>query len=116
MAKIQNQSVWYQGEMHQANIFSLYSDGDNLIDLANFQYQLIEEIIVSPEESKSQTLIIGRLTISGADYAQWDAEIDANAWIYQWAADQLNLVLLPESSILIPQTITNESETSIGSN
>jgi len=52
-------------------------------------------------------LITGQLYISGADYAQWDAEIDANAWIYQWAADQLNLILLPE--ILIPQTITNES-------
>lgn len=114
MAKIQDQSVWYQGEIHQANVFSLYSDGDNLIDTANFQYQLIEEIIISPEESKSQVLIIGRLCITGADYGQWDAEIDANAWIYQWAADQLNLVLIPEISI--PKTITNESETSIGNN
>lgn len=41
MAKILDQSVWYQGEIHQANVFSLYSDGDNLIDTANFQYQLI---------------------------------------------------------------------------
>jgi hypothetical protein len=116
MAQIQPVSTWFKGEQHEANVFSLYSTGDNLIDSASFQYQLIEEIIISPEEIKSQTLIIGTLSINGADYAQWDAEIDANAWIYQWAADQLNLVLLPESSILIPQIITNESETSIGSN
>jgi hypothetical protein len=116
MANIQPITTWYQGAEHEANVFSLYSTGDNLLDSASFQYQLIELIVISPEEQKSQTLISGQLLINGADYAQWDAEIDANAWIYQWAADQLNLVLLPESSILIPQTITNESETSIRSN
>tara|TARA_R110000868_G_scaffold74579_3_gene215533 strand:- start:1363 stop:1707 length:345 start_codon:yes stop_codon:yes gene_type:complete len=114
MANIQPVSIWYQGLDHQANVFSLYSTGDNLIDYATFQYQLIEEIVISPEEIKSQILIIGVLNISGEDYAQWDAEVDANAWIYQWAANQLNLVLIPEISI--PKTITNESETSIGSN
>ena len=94
MANIQPISTWFQGAEHQANVFSLYSTGDNLIDSATFQYQLIEEIIVSPEETKSQTLIIGRLTISGADYAQWDLEPDANAWIYNWAAGQLNLTII----------------------
>jgi hypothetical protein len=109
MANIQPITTWFQGSEHQANVFSLYSTGDNLINAATFQYQLIEEIIISPEEQTSQTLITGQLAINGADYAQWDAEIDANAWIYQWAADQLNLILIPE-------TITNEPETSIGSN
>jgi hypothetical protein len=95
MANIQPISTWYQGQTRQANVFSLYSTGDNLIDAATFQYQLIEEIIILPEEIKSQTLITGELSINGDDYAQWDAEIDANAWIYNWAADQLNLILIP---------------------
>jgi hypothetical protein len=95
MAQIQPISTWYQGAERQANIFSLYSTGDNLIDSATFKYQLIELIIISPEEQSSQTLVTGELSINGADYAQWDAEIDANAWIYQWAANQLNLVLIP---------------------
>jgi hypothetical protein len=95
MANIQPISTWYQGKTRQANVFSLYSTGDNLINSATFQYQLIEEIVISPEEIKSQTLIIAELSISGADYSQWDAEIDANAWIYNWAADQLNLILIP---------------------
>jgi hypothetical protein len=94
MANIQPIQTWYQGSEHEANVFSLYSTGDNLIDLASFQYQLIEEIIISPEEIKSQTLIIGTLSINGADYAQWDMEPDANAWIYNWAADQLGLVII----------------------
>jgi hypothetical protein len=94
MAQIQPISTWYQGATHQANVFSLYSTGDNLIDSATFQYQLIELIIVSPDEQSSQTLVTGQLAINGADYAQWDAEVDANAWIYQWAADQLNLTIV----------------------
>lgn len=94
MAQIQPITTWFQGEEHQATIFSLYSNGDNLIDSAQFQYQLIEIIVISPEEQNSQTLITGQLLINGADYAQWDAEIDANAWIYQWAADKLNLTIV----------------------
>jgi hypothetical protein len=94
MANIQPISTWYQGAEHQANVFSLYSTGDNLIDSATFQYQLIEEIVISPEDIKSQTLIVGQLAINGADYAQWDMETDANAWIYNWAAGQLNLTII----------------------
>jgi hypothetical protein len=95
MAQIQPITTWFKGEEHQANIFSLYSNGDNLIDSANFQYQLIRLIVISPEEQNSQILVTGQLTINGVDYALWDAEVDANAWIYQWAADQLNLILIP---------------------
>ena len=94
MANIQPVLTWYQGSQHQANVFSLYSTGDNLLDSASFQYQLIEEIVVSPEEINSQILIIGTLSINGADYAQWDAEVDANQWIYNWAASQLGLVII----------------------
>ena len=94
MANIQPIKTWFQGEEHQVNVFSLYSIGDNLIDSATFQYQLIEEIIISTEDIKSQTLITGQIAINGADYAQWDAEIDANSWIYNWAASKLNLTII----------------------
>ena len=94
MANITPTAVWYQGVQHDANVFTLYSTGDNLLDAATFKYQLIEEIIISPEEQSSQTLLIGELSINGADYELWDAEVDANAWIYNWAASQLNLVII----------------------
>jgi hypothetical protein len=94
MAQIQPVQIWYQGEQREATIFNLTSNYDNLNDTATFQYQLIE-LIITPEEQNSNVLTINYLTINGADYAQWDAEIDANDWIYQWAADQLNLVLIP---------------------
>lgn len=94
MANITLVPVWYQGEQHNANVFTLYSKGDNLIDSATFQYQLVEEIVVSPEETNSQTLLIGELSINGEDYALWDAEVDANSWIYNWAANKLNLTII----------------------
>lgn len=93
MANIQSVKTWFQGAEHEANVFSLYSTGDNLIDAAVFKYQLIEEIVVG-EETKSQVLLSGELSINGADYEQWDAEIDANAWIYNWAASKLNLTII----------------------
>ena len=94
MANITPVPVWYQGEQHNANVFTLYSNGDNLLDSATFRYQLIEEIIISSEEINSQTLLIGELSINGADYDLWDAEIDANQWIYNWAASKLNLTII----------------------
>jgi hypothetical protein len=94
MAQIQPISTWFQGAEHQANVFNLYSTGDNLVDSATFQYQLIELIVISPEEQTSQTLIVGELAINGDDYIQWDAEINANEWIYNWAADKLNLTIV----------------------
>ena len=93
MANIQSVKTWFQGAEHEANVFSLYSTGDNLIDAAIFKYQLIQEIVVG-EETKSQVLISGELSINGEDYDLWDAEVDANAWIYNWAASKLNLTII----------------------
>lgn len=94
MAQIQPVQVWYQGEQREATVFNLISNYDNLSDSATFQYQLVEIITISPEQQNSNVLIIGYLSIYGTDYNQWDMETDANAWIYNWAADQLGLVII----------------------
>jgi hypothetical protein len=94
MAQINPVSTWFQGEQRQANVFSLYGQGDNLINSASFMYSLIELIVISPEEQSSQTLVSGELSINGAEYAEWDAEINANEWIYNWAANKLGLTII----------------------
>jgi hypothetical protein len=94
MAQIQPITTWFQGEQRQVNVFSLYGQGDNIIDSASFKYQLIELIVVSPEEQSSQTLVSGELSINGAEYAEWDAEVNANEWIYNWAANKLGLTII----------------------
>jgi hypothetical protein len=107
MAQIQPVSTWYQGATHQANVFSCYSSGDNLIDSATIKYQLIEEIIIPeheetvdgivviiPEQINSQTLLMSEISINGQDYIDWDSSVSANEWIYNWAADQLGLTII----------------------
>jgi hypothetical protein len=94
MAQIQPISTWYQGEIKQANVFNLYCSFDNLIDSATFKYQLIE-LIITPDNQKSQTLIFGELAIYGFDYEAWNASTDTNSFIYTWATQKLNLVLIP---------------------
>ena len=90
MANIQPVSIWYKGEQKTANVFTLYSIYDNLTDNATFKYNLIFDNGVDG----SLILLVDDISISGADYALWDAEIDANAWIYNWAASKLNLTII----------------------
>jgi hypothetical protein len=90
MAQIQPVKTWFQGKQREANVFSLYNSGNNLIDSATFQYQLIE----LTEDQNSQTLISGELVINGQDYIDWTSSVDANYWIYQWAANKLGLTII----------------------
>jgi hypothetical protein len=97
MAKtIEPISSWQNGEEKQATVFVLNSSFDNLSTIANFQYQLNEVISTSTSMSSMNTLITAGLTISGQDYLDWDAAVDANEWAYTWAATQLKLTITGE--------------------
>ena len=105
MAKtIEPISSWQNGEEKQATQFVLTSNYDNLSTNANFQYQL-NQIILPPTPPTPtpmpmfNTLINGSLTISGQDYLDWDAAVDANEWIYAWAATQLKLTIIPDEVV-----------------
>jgi len=96
MAQIQPITTWFQGSEHQANVFSLYGTANNLIaeGSATFTYQLIELVGITPEQQTSQILVTGVLTINGFDYESWNASTDPNGFIYNWAADRLNLIIV----------------------
>ena len=105
MAKtIEPISSWQNGEEKIATQFVLTSNYDNLSTNANFQYQL-NEIIPTPPTPPTpmypmyNQLVNGSLTISGQDYLDWDAAVDANDWAYTWAATQLKLVIIPDETI-----------------
>ena len=101
MAKtIQPVSSWQNGEEKEATVFVLTSTYDNLSTTANFQYQL-NQLIPNPPTPPTpmpmyNTLVTGTLTMSGQDYLDWDAAVDANDWAYSWAATTLKLVLVAE--------------------
>lgn len=96
--KIQPVIIWQNGQQKEANNFSLSICNDNLTTSANFYFELQR---VSEETDvvnyRPEILSFGNLTIEGADYQNWDASPSANEWAYEWAAGQLNLVLIPET-------------------
>jgi hypothetical protein len=107
MAKtIEPISSWQNGEEKQATVFTLSSSYDNLSTIANFQYQLSEVSINLVGYGMLNTLVNGMLTISGQDYLDWDAAVDANEWIYNWAAVQLKLTITGEYVPTVPTTTT----------
>jgi hypothetical protein len=94
MAKIQPITTWFNGEPQTASNFTLRSIADDFITSAVLYYELQKEI-VDGESVSYENLITANLDISGQDYQDWSVEPDANTWIYNWAANQLNLVLIP---------------------
>ena len=108
--------VWQNGQQKEANNFSMRIASDNLETSCNFYYEMqdVQEIITKIEVTISNAdgtnttemqdqvttttdiLTFGNLILSGEEYQTWDADPSANSWAYNWAAGQLNLVLIPE--------------------
>ena len=93
--KIQPITTWFNGEPQTASNFTLISINDNFTSSAVLYYELQKEI-VDGESVSYENLVTANLDINGQDYQEWSATPDANTWIYNWAAAQLNLVLITE--------------------
>ena len=113
--KIQNVQIWKNGELKEANNFELSISNDNMATSCIFYYELqnvtetvqtvttesvtIEGNVVSSSSdvisTNKEVLTFGNLTLQGEEYQTWDADPSANEWAYNWAAAQLNLVLIP---------------------
>jgi hypothetical protein len=89
MKQIQPVNIWIDGEIKTGINFSVICVNDNYESQATNYWQIydIENISISQ----------GNLTISGQDYIDW-GNVPANSintWIYNWSAQQLNLVIIP---------------------
>ena len=102
--KIQPQQVWVNGESKSAEYFQVTCINDNYENSATNYWQLFTKVIQMngidedlPVEVPGEQVAQGNLTIDGADYVAWGDQpaMAINAWIYQWSADKLNLVILP---------------------
>ena len=93
MKQIEPITIWVNGTQQVANYFTLNSSQDNLFDSAVFSYFLYNS---NNEGFGNDTLSSGSLNMSGETYQEWDSSTSANEWAYDWAAGQLNLVLIPE--------------------
>jgi hypothetical protein len=93
MAQIQPITLWIQGQTKTANAFDLSIVNDDLSTRAVLYYRLGSE---TQSETETETIWLqdGNLTIDGEDYQTWDADPSANEWIYNWAAQQLNITII----------------------
>jgi hypothetical protein len=88
-------SIWSNGKSENANLFSMISISDNLLDTATFYYQLLASDATVEPATETQ-LAQGNLTLGPDEYPSWDG---SNNWIMDWAAEQLNLTFVPGAEL-----------------
>ena len=86
MKEIKPISIWYNGKMTEAIIFSMVSINDNLSTSVIFYYQLFSDNNIQ--------LAQGNLTMEGSDYISYSTSQDSNAYAYEWAATELGLTII----------------------
>jgi hypothetical protein len=92
MKAIQPVNIWSGGQSLQANNLDMYVISDNLSSSATFYYQLLKVETID-DNTSTQQLAQGNLTMSGTDYDNWNTTPDINDAAFIWAAGQLNLTL-----------------------
>lgn len=91
-------SVWVNGQSKEAQYLQVTCINDNYENSATNYWQMFTMVVdAEGVESMGEQVAQGNLTIDGADYIAWGDQpaMAINAWIYQWVADKLNLVILP---------------------
>lgn len=88
-------SIWSNGQSQNANVFSMVSISDNLLDTATFYYQLLA-VDATQEQPTQVQLAQGNLTLGSDEYPTWDG---SNDWIMNWGAEQLNLTFAPGAEL-----------------
>jgi hypothetical protein len=94
MVAIQPVTLWIDGTSKNANVFILIIVIDDLSSRAVFYYRLGSETPNGNLSTNLEILQDGNLTIDGEAYEQWDSNPSANQYAYNWAAEQLNLIIL----------------------
>ena len=95
--QIEPVTIWVNGESKVAEYLQVIGINDNYESSATNYWQLFTKIVDGEGvESKGEAVAQGNLTISGQDYINWGDQpaMAINDWIYDWSAEQLNLILV----------------------
>jgi hypothetical protein len=95
-------SVWFNGQEVQASVLNASCSLDNLVNLATFNYQLMQIITIDYLEY-TVPVVNGQLSMSGADYDGWET----NEYAFNWVATQLNLTITGDYIKPVPTTTTS---------
>lgn len=94
MKKIQDLTLWINGQNKTANLFYLILINDNLKDTAVFNYQLLNEYTDANGYNQQDILLVNTLTIDGIDYTNWGNNNDINNDAFVVCANKLGLTLI----------------------
>jgi beta-lactamase class D len=97
MKEIQPISIWVTGTTKIAEYLQVTGINDNYDNSATNYWQLFTKITDAEDvESAGEQIAQGNLTISGQDYINWGDQpaMNINAWIYNWVANQINVVII----------------------
>jgi len=86
MVQIQPIQIWSNGAIKTAMYLNLSCVNDNLKDQATFYYSLLDINLT--------ILADGNLQMIEPDYTQYTTNKDSNAYAYEWAALNLNLIIV----------------------
>jgi hypothetical protein len=97
MKQIEPLTIWTNGTSKVAEYLQVTGINDNYESSAT-NYWALFTLVTDAEgvESAGEQVSQGNLTISGQDYIDWGDQpsMAINEWIYDWVAEQLNLVII----------------------
>lgn len=89
MKQIEPIEIWVNGSIETGNWINSYIIHDNLLDKAEFRWDIFTSEIDGIQISG------GNLIMVEPDYSVWDSTSDINDAAYIWICDQLSLTLIP---------------------
>jgi hypothetical protein len=97
MKQIQPVIIWFNGNQDTAHYLQVTCTYDNNESTATEFYQLFSMFVDgNGVETPAQQLAQGYISISGQNYIDWGNQpaMSVNAWIYQFVANQINVVII----------------------
>lgn len=96
MKQIEPKDIWTNGEVKVGEYFQVIGIQDNYESYATNCWTIYTKVLDAEGlEVAGEQIAQGNLSISGQDYINWGDQpsMAINEWIYDWSAEQLNLVL-----------------------
>ena len=97
MKQIEPLVIWNNGISKTAEFIQVTGINDNYESSATNVWALFTKVVdADGVESAGEQIAQGNCTIDGVDYEEWadTTSPNVNAWIYQWTANQINVVIL----------------------
>ena len=98
MKQIEPVQIWTNGTLKTAEFLQVIGINDNYESAATNYWALFTKVVdAEGVESAGEQIAQGNTTIDGESYIDCGDQpaMAINAWIYDWVANEINVVILP---------------------